>query len=1097
MIRFIFRLIFLTIILVILIFIFAPNILSTSWGKSILQKVYKGITGNTLVMEKLDISWWKGQSIEQITFKDAPGKLAFTCPKITTDATLWQVLFSHDLGNVEILQPHAIISADIPVKATPPTVSQVSQASQVTKAGFIPSLSFVPIAEISLPSYFGHLSVKEGQAAFVGKGFDPIEIQEAVFDATLQKSQIKLQGSGKTLQKAISGSFDLNLACDLPQIDLSAKLQNFPMRSLDQIVSLTHPQLQGVLLGTVGEAVNVDLKLKNQKQALEVYLDAKSPIFSAHIESATQDDIVTLASPAIIDFQIPAEAFKPFYAGLQNPFQGQFRIEKLRLPLADKESAAFQATLKGQTLQFSWGEVQPFSVLLSTENFKDRHFTLKVDSPQAQVNMALYVPTDWQALTLEGEALFPQNTRINFNAQTLSTITLNIQGDVWQGSFLGGFDPVHQTLTLAKPATFLYHLSQLPAPLPPLLKEPTTLRLNIDPCKINLADQSGQIAVKLEADPATLENIPIGQTLISLHGDLKSKKGTFELTSAIDQGPVSASGTFGWPNDISARCLFSEAPIALIDLFLKSKGQLTPILGSKIDGTLNLTLSKESKTASLQLKTPTLSADATVQQKDNTLQLLKPAQLTLTLSPEGYTALDEWLNPTPTPFVLTQPATIQATVNSLRMLQNEKIPQSFKVDCSIDTLAFASKETPNSATSNSATSSSGTKLDQLKLHLEHTGGPFIFNFSTTGAALQGSLDSKTGLNQLQGKLDRFPTPALDVLARAFGPPKASLATIFGPQIDLTLNTSLDHWSGPMQLQLNSTNIRASLDGVVNQGMLALKDTLHVQIMLTEDLSHLIFNSLNPLSLSGMTSEGPITLQIPAEGFSFPLQTADPTKINIPSGRLELGKIFCHNEGNLNVALGLLKLSQFSQNQNLELWFAPLDFHVKGGLLDCERTEILISEKYQVCTWGKIDFIVKEVDMVLGLTASCLRQAFGIKNLPDNYVLQVPMRGPLNNVKINTAQATAKIAALLLWQQKGSLVQKNSKGTAGAFMGEFLNKLGPLPDIDSKAPPPKPPFPWDNKVQLDDKKTSDATPIKKKKLFQKEDKPLKQLLKVIR
>ena len=124
----------------------------------------------------------------------------------------------------------------------------------------------------------------------------------------------------------------------------------------------------------------------------------------------------------------------------------------------------------------------------------------------------------------------------------------------------------------------------------------------------------------------------------------------------------------------------------------------------------------------------------------------------------------------------------------------------------------------------------------------------------------------------------------------------------------------------------------------------------MQMTLTPDLSQVLLNAVNPLSLSAISAAAPITLEIPAQGFSYPIYPSNDSQINIPSGRLDLGKLTCHNEGNLNITLGLLKLNQFSKNQDLELWFAPLDFHIANGEMDCERTEILIANTYQVCVW---------------------------------------------------------------------------------------------------------------------------------------------------
>jgi hypothetical protein len=65
--RFLFRLLLLAIVLATLAFIFAPNIISTKWGKTAFFKVYKSVTGNTLTADTFEISWWTGQKFENIT----------------------------------------------------------------------------------------------------------------------------------------------------------------------------------------------------------------------------------------------------------------------------------------------------------------------------------------------------------------------------------------------------------------------------------------------------------------------------------------------------------------------------------------------------------------------------------------------------------------------------------------------------------------------------------------------------------------------------------------------------------------------------------------------------------------------------------------------------------------------------------------------------------------------------------------------------------------------------------------------------------------------------------------------------------------------
>ncbi|MGH2638470.1 MAG: hypothetical protein ACRDF4_04210, partial [Rhabdochlamydiaceae bacterium] len=235
-----------------------------------------------------------------------------------------------------------------------------------------------------------------------------------------------------------------------------------------------------------------------------------------------------------------------------------------------------------------------------------------------------------------------------------------------------------------------------------------------------------------------------------------------------------------------------------------------------------------------------------------------------------------------------------------------------------------------------------------------------------------------------------------------------------------------------------------------------------------------------------------------QGFSYPVVPSNLSQLQIGSGRLELGKLMCHNEGNVQTTLGLLKLGQYRAGDKLELWFAPLDFQIQNGILNCERTEILIAKDFQVCTWGSVNFPDNSIDGILGLTASCLNNAFGIKNLPENYVLQIPLRGTLIDAKIDKGKATTKIAALMLWQQKdavGGLV----KGPAGKFLGQTMSKLGPFPGGDQKAPPPKKPFPWQarqDQPTTSKKKTSDAS-HEHKTLIRPEDSALKQVLKLLK
>ena len=199
-----------------------------------------------------------------------------------------------------------------------------------------------------------------------------------------------------------------------------------------------------------------------------------------------------------------------------------------------------------------------------------------------------------------------------------------------------------------------------------------------------------------------------------------------------------------------------------------------------------------------------------------------------------------------------------------------------------------------------------------------------------------------------------------------------------------------------------------------QGILTLTHDFHLQMNVTSEISQLFSDTTT------FRSEGPVTLEIAPDRFAYPLFPPNLSKLQIGSGRLALGKILCKNEGNLQTTLGLLKKGSYRSGDELELWFAPLDFKVENGTVNCDRTEILLIKEFQVCLWGDINLAQNSVDGVLGLTSGCLKNAFGIKGLPENYVLQIPVYGPFTDVKIDKGKATTKIGALMLWQQRGAV-----------------------------------------------------------------------------
>lgn len=298
-------------------------------------------------------------------------------------------------------------------------------------------------------------------------------------------------------------------------------------------------------------------------------------------------------------------------------------------------------------------------------------------------------------------------------------------------------------------------------------------------------------------------------------------------------------------------------------------------------------------------------------------------------------------------------------------------------------------------------------------------------------------------------------------------PQISLQRLCGPSIELTLNAKLMARNGSLSVEMLSPYSSFSLQGQLQKETITLDKPLYCQLSKEAGAYALeeIFPSLQP--------KNPISIKVAAGetlSFSYPFLF---TQWVIPTLELEMGKVLCHKQSFASSLFNLLKLHQFDTTVLFNLWIAPITMHIDKSLITVERVELLLADLYEIAIWGKIkDHLLK---MKIGLPASTLTKAFQIPNLPDDYVLALTLEGNIENPEINLKKAAAKIAALFICQQN-----KNP-----------LNILFPPCKSLQKTsiPPAKHPFPWEQKTAFAKNKNS--------KRFKQDDKPLEQLLKVIR
>lgn len=299
---------------------------------------------------------------------------------------------------------------------------------------------------------------------------------------------------------------------------------------------------------------------------------------------------------------------------------------------------------------------------------------------------------------------------------------------------------------------------------------------------------------------------------------------------------------------------------------------------------------------------------------------------------------------------------------------------------------------------------------------------------------------------IEADVSNFPTAALDRLLQA----KDLLTKGLGPSLSLKGSARLEGKDGLADFTLSSSNVQAAIKAKLSERAITLLQPLDATLRLTPELSEAILSDVNPLFLTGLSSKNPIYLHLSASDASFPINPFSLEHLRL-SGALDMGQVQIKNGPTLSSLVSLLKAGSLANSAQMSAWFTSLDFQIQNGIVYTGRLDALLAGRVHICTWGSIDLLRNQLNMTLGIPADTLRSAFGIENLPSNYVVQVPIRGTPSHPEIEKGSATAKIAALAATQQIP--IKKKT------LLGGLIHAIA-VPKEDPGVPPPKRPFPWE-------------------------------------
>jgi len=899
------------------------------------------------------------------------------------------------------------------------------------------------------------------------------------FNYTLKTpSSIDIEGS-------LSHPLQQNLAID----HLTIKTVKFPTALLDSYLSTA-------LSPFIGESITMQVTKTSDNTGYK--LQAHSPLLQIpETFLSLQNDSLTLASPTTLtytasslDKYLPIKTTSNLYATLES-FQLFFSPKSLPIT----ERLAFHLTLHSDDVlaSLSGGSLALKNITLSLTEQMSKGLALQgsahlVYSHEALKEekwilspMKLEIATHSKSLeklnfSRVDIALYNSSNRVEaqiaLQDKTLSFLTpitmkLTPNGEALT-HWLGIQNPSLSLLFSPLQATVIASSLDLTRPL----QEQLSLQAKLAIANVTITDkvflreftlQECNADVALHTSNHSLES--------SLQGKISSSqkaKGSFSVTFATD----SYTSLAALQDNYHLSAAYNNLPSSLLDSLGGYKNVFSIIAGDLLQGVVAIVNDDTGLSMALQTEGPQIALAGAATLSSAAIQLDKPLQGTLRITPHFLDALEQILSRDFSNFKLQSPAIAQVKVDSFYWPKDQFVPLEFlSLKGLLDTLTHHLNKSYFHLTSRiddlqifAIPAQKATTITQCQLECSKPSpsSPVAFHINSSigdtnqlghlkaTASLQASKDLQSNpvlVTKATANVEHFPTLFVDSFFQMLNLTRIPPSVLLGSEINANINMNLENLSGSVDVVLDATDSKGTINAYLTEGIVKLRKPIVATLNITPTLADFFLHTMN-VSLS--LAKNPLQLFISDQGFYFPLDNFAIKKVQIRQGSVNFGKILCENQGNPLQISGFFKLGQ-QKDQQLSLWFAPMDFTLSQGLLYIDRTEVLFNDAYQIAFWGNIDLIHNYVKMILGLTEQSLRKALGIRGLPKSFVLQIPMTGPIDNVQIDTNVATARITFLL--------AKASGLADQAGLWGDIVNVLGDFANDQSSVPPAKPPFPW--------------------------------------
>lgn len=783
----------------------------------------------------------------------------------------------------------------------------------------------------------------------------------------------------------------------MPQISSSCLFKKIPTLLAGEAIS-----------NALGEWIDFSLYIEGTKEHIKGSFEGKTPLLAlSKINFSIEDKALTLQDSALATYTF------------QSNSKATLLLNQLKMSdFTNKETLQLESAIQFDPISFSQFKEEAFTLKLKIDSF-DR-ISLSGE------NASFLLESAWSFKEKENSLALTKPLLLEYKANKENILSLF---------------PFFKDLGLSNNPE-IYFTAQ-----------PTSFFLQ-DPLK-NL-----EVRSQIKVPNLNLKNASVSNCKLDLI--FSQKTNSLQFTSEAEglfadiRGTIYCKGVaekpLSFPDALisSANIKLDNFPIELFEQFAPQEFEPSILLGKTITGVIELEQKEQKESLSLKIHTPFLFIEGSFKLKEDVLSLMKPLQLEYRLTPNTFQNISESLT-------LVKESILKGSITELHIpnISTKINPENSFIKAQVETpqLVFKNSNSQKALGIHNLSCSieKGQKekkiVCQAKAQTTPAGTLLLNSEIEEIFSEDGSLNISNAKITMDLTAKQIPSLALDV---AFSSSEEFFIPLIGDSFSMDAKVSLQNFTGLCSLQLSSPQFSFDMNGVIVSGIFRLQENAIAKIQLTPEMSRLFLKGEDS-SIRSLSAPNPLTIEVSARKFSIPLNPFSVSQIQAPLIQIKPGKIYCESAGSLNKILKLLK-SKKTKAKEIEVWFAPIELHIDQGIIEVDRSEILIDNQHDIAFWGPINLPNNSINMTLGISAKTLQDSLGIKGLPKDYMLKFPIKGSLNNIELGTLSATTKIAALVLWSSKA--LEKLGP------LGGALNQIIPPPGGEGKTPPQKHPLPWE-------------------------------------